>query len=103
MVTRRRRSLEEYPLMLMILGSASISRDCRRLSCNDSSARRRELGELVKRFRTESVWLSFCLVCLLELAELAPASVLLGLCWVGIFLAFEPKAEPVHVALLRSH
>src|SRR5258708_5683341 len=38
-----------------------------------------------------------------QAAQLAPALILLGLSGVGIFFAFHPKAEPVHVALLRDH
>ena len=51
----------------------------------------------------ESVRLLSSVICVLQLAEFAPALVLHGFGRVRIFLAFEPKAEPVHVALLREH
>ncbi len=41
-------------------------------------------------------------VFLLQLAQFAPAGVLLGLGGVGVFFAFEPKAEPIYGAALRS-
>jgi hypothetical protein len=43
------------------------------------------------------------LVLFLKLAEFAPALILFGLGWVGIFFALEPKAEPIDVSLLGYH
>jgi hypothetical protein len=36
----------------------------------------------------------------LQGSQLAPTFILFGFCGIGIFLALEPKAEPVHIALL---
>ena len=45
--------------------------------------------------RDTSVFRRIILV-LLELSQLAPAGVLFGFCWVGIFFIFEPEAKPVY-------
>src|SRR5260370_1247783 len=36
-------------------------------------------------------------------AHFAPAGILLGLCEIGIFLPFQPEAEPIYISLLGSH
>ncbi len=43
-----------------------------------------------------------CDLLLLLLAEFAPASILLGLSWVSIFFAFQPKAEPISSVVARA-
>src|SRR5258708_2565814 len=39
----------------------------------------------------------------LQLPQLAPAGVLFGFGGIGVFVALEPKPEPVHIALLGGH
>src|SRR5262249_50493835 len=39
----------------------------------------------------------------LQFAQVAPAFVLLGLGWIGIFFSLEPKAKPIHGGALRDH
>src|ERR1700731_786688 len=38
-----------------------------------------------------------------RLTQTAPASILLNLCGIGIFLAFQPEAEPIYISLLGTH
>jgi hypothetical protein len=49
----------------------------------------------------ESVWLLSGVICLLQLAQLAPAGVLLGFSWVRVFVVVQPKIKPVDGRLLR--
>ena len=39
----------------------------------------------------------------LLVAHMSPACVLVGFGRIGIFLAFEPKCEPIYITLLRYH
>jgi len=77
----------------------SITRNAISLKLPSASANLRNMPDGMGK----SVWLSSCLVCVLELAELAPAGVLLCLCRIGIFFPFQPETEPIHIAVLRSH
>ena len=83
-------------ILLRIMATTSRS-DIGCLSC--------ELGFrliLGRRPSDRSVWFLRRFVCLLLLAQIAPADVLLSLGGVGIFFALEPKAEPIHITLLRG-
>jgi hypothetical protein len=51
----------------------------------------------------KSVWLLRRFGCLLQLAQLAPASILLHLCGVGVFFTLQPETEPIYIALLGCH
>ncbi len=48
------------------------------------------------------VWLQTGRLAIMQPPQFAPALVLIGFRRIGILLAFEPEAEPVHIALLRN-